>query len=261
MTISIDELERVAACGWQAAEQAPLGDWLLRASSGFTGRANSALAVGDPGLPLPLAIDRVREWYAARGLPALVGVSYPLGQPQDDPVHAYLADRGWARWHEAVVMTAEPGVIEPSASADGPARVDVIGEPDEDWLSLYRYRGAPPPPVSRLLIVSAPWQAFAVARLGGSSGAGQPVAIGRVAAARGWAGLTAVEVHPDHRRRGLGRAVCAALVEAAVTAGRAANGIYLQVESDNAAARALYQKMGFTDHHGYHYRVEPPEPE
>src|SRR5438270_176346 len=46
-----------------------LGEWLLRAAGGFTGRANSALAAGDPGMPLPQAVDQVCRWYAARGLP------------------------------------------------------------------------------------------------------------------------------------------------------------------------------------------------
>jgi len=31
----------------------------------------------------------------------------------------------------------------------------------------------------------------------------------------------------------------------------------LQVEERNTGARALYQRTGFTDHHGYHYRIAP----
>jgi N-acetylglutamate synthase len=81
------------------------------------------------------------------------------------------------------------------------------------------------------------------------------VAIGRVAAAGDWAGLTAVEVDPRLRRRGLGRAITGALACAA--AARGVTGLYLQVEDDNAAARSLYAAMGFADHHGYHYRVAP----
>ena len=56
MPVTIAELEAVAAQGWRAPEEAPLGGWLLRAAEGFTGRANSALAVGDPGLPLADAL-------------------------------------------------------------------------------------------------------------------------------------------------------------------------------------------------------------
>ncbi len=38
---------------------------------------------------------------------------------------------------------------------------------------------------------------------------------------------------------------------------RGAASTYLQVQGDNAAARALYAGVGFTVHHAYHYRVAP----
>ena len=55
----VEDLERAAALHWQAPETEPLGEWRLRAAAGFTGRANSALPVGDPGLPLPEAVAAV----------------------------------------------------------------------------------------------------------------------------------------------------------------------------------------------------------
>jgi N-acetylglutamate synthase len=76
--VTIDELEAVAAKGWRAPEEAPLGRWLLRAADGFTGRANSALAAKDPGMPLAEAAARVRRWYAARDLP---GYHYRVAPP------------------------------------------------------------------------------------------------------------------------------------------------------------------------------------
>jgi N-acetylglutamate synthase len=245
MPIAIADLEQAAAGGWRAPDQAALGHWLLRAAGGFTGRANSALAVGDPGLPLSDAIDEVGRWYRARGLPAMVSVPFPLGRPHATEVDRFLSDRGWPVSHGAIVMTA-------AAVPAGPAEipVDLTDEPDEGWLSLYRPRGRPPPPMARRLLTSAPWQAFASVRQ-----AGHVAAIGRVAAANGWAGLTAIEVHPRHRRRGLGLAITAAL--AAAASARGVTGLYLQVEDGNAAARALYRCLGFADHHAYHYRVRP----
>ncbi|MFF1796826.1 GNAT family N-acetyltransferase, partial [Kitasatospora sp. NPDC058263] len=77
-----EELQRIAARGWPAVEQEPLGGWTLRASAGFTRRANSVQTLGDPGLPLDEALATVRRWYAARGLPAWVEVSTP-GSPED----------------------------------------------------------------------------------------------------------------------------------------------------------------------------------
>jgi N-acetylglutamate synthase len=260
MTVSIDELEVAAADGWRAPEEAALGGWRLRAAGGFTGRANSALASGDPGMPLAEAADEVCRWYRARGLPPRIAIAFPAGAPQDSAVDRFLAARGWAADHGAVVMTAAPHTVTATAAEAGMNRVDLDRvdldrvdldpEPDEGWLALYRYRGGKPPPVSRRLLISAPWQAFGSVREDGRT-----IAIGRVAAARGWAGLTAIEVDPAHRRRGLGGAITGALVAAA--ARRGVTGIYLQVAGDNDAARSLYRRAGFVDHHEYHYRVAP----
>jgi N-acetylglutamate synthase len=248
MHMTIVELEAVAAKGWRAPEEARLGQWLLRAAGGFTGRGNSALAAGDPGMPLSRAVASVCRWYADRGLPAMVAVPYPLGCPDDSPVDRFLGQEGWRiRRGPAVVMTAPAADVARTGSAD---QVHVAAEPDEAWLEMYHYRGRQLPPIARQLLLSAPFQAFASIRRSGSI-----VAIGRVAVADGWGGLTAVEVHPDHRRTGLATAITAAL--AGVAAEHGAASIYLQVENHNEAARALYARCGFTDHHGYHYRVAP----
>jgi ribosomal protein S18 acetylase RimI-like enzyme len=252
VAITIPDLEQRAALSWRAPEEERVGDWLLRAAGGFTGRANSALAVGDPGRTLGQAADAVCHWYQARGLPAMIAIPYPAAGPRADPVDRFLAEQGWSvRSGTATVMTAPAGQI---ARAAGPVPAVPVGidpEPDEAWLALYHYRGQQGlPPIARQVLTSAPWQAFASIRAGG-----QTIAIGRVAAAGGWAGLTAIEVAPAHRRRGLGTVVTAAL--AARAAAHGAGHLYLQVEDDNETARALYQRTGFAAHHGYHYRVAP----
>ena len=65
MAISIPDLEQRAALGWRAPGEERLGDWLLRAADGFTGRANSALATGHPGLPLDQAAEDATEHLVA----------------------------------------------------------------------------------------------------------------------------------------------------------------------------------------------------
>ena len=43
-----------------------------------------------------------------------------------------------------------------------------------------------------------------------------------------------------------------------MAASTGATAAYLQVDGDNATARRIYQRLGFVDGYGYHYRV-PPE--
>src|SRR4249920_3249236 len=81
--LSVVALEGVMADHWRALESEALGDWLLRASRGFTGRGNSVLAVGDPGRPRSGpsgAVETVTAWYAGRGLPPMASLPAPLGE-------------------------------------------------------------------------------------------------------------------------------------------------------------------------------------
>lgn len=253
MTISIAELEVAAAAGWRAPDEDRIGDWLLRAASGFTGRANSALAVGDPDVPVAVAIDQVLDWYSARELRGMIAVPFPAHQPEANPLDGRLAGAGWTlRSGTATVMTAPTSRVTSLAGPSQPT-VDVEPEPDQAWLARYHHRGQALPAVALRLLTSAPWQAFGSIRQDGRT-----LAIGRVAVSDGWAGITAIEVDPACRRQGLATAVTAAL--AAVAAARGAGHLYLQVEDDNTGAQALYQRLGFTDHHGYHYRVGPVSP-
>ncbi|HLK42575.1 MAG TPA: GNAT family N-acetyltransferase, partial [Thermoleophilia bacterium] len=90
---------------------------------------------------------------------------------------------------------------------------------------------------------------------------GSVLAIGRAALASRpgdegparWAGLAGIETAPAARRRGLAKLVVDGLLEWAADEG--ATHAYLEVGADNAAALALYESLGFTTHHAYHYRV------
>ncbi len=245
-TTSVREVETIAAHGWRGLEEDRLGEWWLRSAEGWTGRANSVLPVGDPGLPLPEAVARAERWYAARGHSAMFQVPLPLAAELD----ALLAERGYqAPGGEVLVLTASV----PAVLAATPARADLPGPtvadvPDEAWLAGYHYRGGPLPPVAPRVLVNAARPAFVTVT--GPDGAA--LATARGAVDRGWVGVSAVEVREDARRRGLGGHVVRCVL--AWAAGQGAHHAYLQVMHDNLAALGLYERMGFVRHHHYHYR-------
>jgi GNAT superfamily N-acetyltransferase len=239
-------LEEVAALGWPAPETRWLGRWLLRAADGWTGRGNSVLPLGDPGLPLDEALAEVTAWYAARGLPG----RFTIPTPARELLDGALTARGWRPYNPTAVLTGDLSVLLRRMPAAG-LPVTVEPEPSGDWLSLYHYRGGSSlPPVARTVLAGAREPGFAVLRDGG-----RPLAIARGSVDEGWVGVTAVEVDVAHRRQGLGTAVMRAILDWAYA--RGAISAYLQVAEENTGALALYDTLGFARHHGYHYTVAP----
>lgn len=242
---SFRELAAVTARAWQPVESEPLGEWRLRAAGGFTRRANSALPLGDPGMPLGEAFGRVERWYEERGLPAYIQTATGAEGTQET-LCAELERHGWRREVTAEVRIA---ALAPVGDLDADVTaVRLTREPDEAWLSRYQRFSTPGPHVLRVL-GSGPAVWFAT--VAGEAGGEAPAAIGRCVVDGRWAGFMAVEVAPEHRRRGLATSVMAALARRALDEG--ASAAWLQVEEDNEGARALYDGMGFAAHHRYHH--------
>jgi N-acetylglutamate synthase len=243
-------LEEIAALGWPGLDSRWLGRWLLRAAHGWTGRANSVLPLGDPGLPLDAALAEVAGWYAEHDLPARFQVPLPARAPLDEA----LAARGWTSYNPTAMLTADVAVAlaaQPARADLPPVRLDPA--PSDRWLAAYHYRGgAALPEFAVRLMTSARQPVFASVADGDAV-----VAVGRGVLDEGWLGVTAVEVASTHRRRGLGAHLMRALLEWA--AGQGARSAYLQVAERNEAGLALYERLRFARHHRYLYRIAPEE--
>jgi N-acetylglutamate synthase len=258
LAVSIADLERTAAAHWRPPDSHALGEWLLRACGGFTGRANSCLLVGDPGRPPAQALAEVCEWYRSRGLRAWVCLpsAVPGGVPADAPEHLaeQLRPAGWrertgagALVYTAAVEAVVAGGSAVAARALAPGlRVQRTDRPDEGWLGGFHYHGAPVPAEGLELLVSAPEQVF-VSFLDGAT----TVAVARGSLGGGWAALTAVEVDPAYRRGGLGTRLLGMVAEWA--ADRGVRSIVLQVHVGNGPAQRIYAAAGFAVHHRYDY--------
>ncbi|MEH0983378.1 GNAT family N-acetyltransferase [Micromonospora sp. CPCC 205556] len=246
---AVVELERASDEAWPAPVRGRLGDWLLRAAAGWSGRANSALPVGDPDRPLPAALDAVESWYADHGQQAMVNTPLPLAAP----VGAELDARGWGARPPVLVQTVALAALPPAAPApvDAPP-VGLAAAPSDDWLAIAAGRKGGLPDAARHVLTAVDRVRFAHVYADG-----RLVAIGRgtVTGQRRWLGLSLIEVVPEARRRGLAGRVVRALVDWGVAEG--ATHAFLQVEQRNTPAVTLYQGLGFTTHHTYLTRVAP----
>jgi ribosomal protein S18 acetylase RimI-like enzyme len=79
------------------------------------------------------------------------------------------------------------------------------------------------------------------------------IAVGRVVADNGWAGVFGMATLPQARGKGSARTVLAALADWA--GAHKADRMYLQVEWDNILAFRLYDRAGFGEVCSYHYRT------
>ncbi len=247
-TKEIRALEAAAAFGWPGIEQGWVDGWLLRAGNGYTNRANSAVPLGSSDGPAafgPDTLQRIGEWYTAHGLPVQLAL----------PDRLATLPPGWRSRRETRLLAID---IENFVLPQGPRMVRIVPAPDDAWLSMHRYGGedpatqpvSTPPLVEVLTAVHDGEVGFA------SLGLPQPIAIGRGALTtapdgRRWIGLTCVAVAAEHRRHGLGSLICAELIRWG--ADRGATHAYLQVETENTGAIAMYHELGFLDHHTYRY--------
>jgi ribosomal protein S18 acetylase RimI-like enzyme len=241
-------LERTVVEAWPAAETAALDGWVLRASGGPTHRGNSVSTLDAGSLPLAERIDQVEAWYRARGKRPLLQVG-PCATPGG--LEAELTGRGYTPEGEAVLCTGLPAeVVERCA---GRLETIVEYEPHSAWLEL----------CGRASRFAATYDVFLgfLERLGrrarfvsSRDEAGHTLATCLAVATEGDGGrlgVYAMFTRADVRRRGAARALLGAVAKAAIVEGLAE--LYLQVETENPAARALYTGAGFTDLFTYRY--------
>jgi len=245
--VSLD-VERGSLRAWPALEEETVGGWTLRYSGGFTGRANSVQPFAGDGGPLDERVAACERWYAERGRPCLFRIT-PFTEPGLDD---HLAARGYASFNPTDVMVLD-------------AREGLDGFPDNlagelsaldlpEWLDTFARLGGldAPHPVMGQIISRIEPPSF----LGAVPGTEELVACGLAVADGPLLGLFDLVVDPTRRRRGYGTWLVMGLSAWGWTLG--ATLTYLQVTRDNAAAAALYRKLGFRVAYGYTYRV-PPE--
>lgn len=246
-----EKLELLCADAWPAVIDDKLGDWRLRAaqdvtsedgrSRPFTGRANSVLAVGDPGLPIPQALEMVCEFAHTQGIPPMVQTVEGSQTERAIEAAGWMPNVAHASGHLVSVLVGPLGTGAPDVS--------MLAEPSHGWWELTV--GSPAPtPVQRHVLTTGETGFGVVETAGVTAGAV------RAAIAEDILLVARLAVRSEYRRRGLAKALMAGCGRWA--AGRDATTCALQVDVRNAPALALYEALGFREHHRYRYWV-PPE--
>lgn len=223
MRVSARDAELHTLVLWPGLETEPLGEWVLRTDPAPTGRllkrANSCLALGSPGRPLATAVADVLAFYAARDRAPMMQVEAGA------EVEAALLADGWAPLGrgEASFQAAPLSKLHRLLRATAtPVTPDVVTGDDTVTVTL--------PDADEARIA-----------------AGTAVLDGE------WLAVHGLTVDERHRRRGLATAVMAELVEWGAEQG--ARTVWLHVETDNAPGMALYDRLGFSEHHVVRYLV------
>ncbi|MEU5259126.1 GNAT family N-acetyltransferase [Amycolatopsis sp. NPDC021455] len=243
-----ETLQVACSRAWPPPVVELLGEWRLRWADGFTGRANSVLAVGDPGRPVPEALRTVCDFAHDRGITPMAQVV------RDSPTERAIAAEGWVeakghrRGHEVVVLT-RPSFHVKARPPGGSFHVKVADEPTPEWWELTL--GRDEDSEAARAVVTGGKVGYGVATLDGVTAGAV-----RGALVDGWLHVGRLEVAPAFRRRGLAKALMAAVHTWGAEHG--ADRAVLEVAEGNSGALALYAGLGYAPHHRYRYWVPAP---
>ena len=243
--ISAHNVQHHTVDAWLAWHE-PLGEWTLRAGGGFTRRANSCHAVGDPGMSSRQAADQIIAFSADRGIPALAQVI------EDSAEEAALRDLGWIRTSPPImVMVSRLADFLAGRSAAQQVQIRETLEPD--WERAYQQSrpNSADPAIIRLILAGRPPTAFAAVAGQRPDDHAELIAIARGHRSADWLGLSSIWTRPDHRQHGLATAMMTKLGHWAARQG--ARYAYVQVATVNEPAIAAYTRLGFVAHHRYTY--------
>lgn len=251
--VSAYAMQRMATDGWKPLQTAELGEWLLRASEGATGRANSVRLAGPPPRGMASALKETVAWYEQRHLPPKLQVPRPSGLEDE------LDDAGWVgRRRSRFMVTSVSRLINATAEAARREDLDiaVAPEPNSEWYGLIPGFGRTSRAEYEHALSSVRPAAFVYCR----DNRGELLGIAHATLQSPWCGATTIQTIRQSRRRGIATAVMARL--AAWAQESHATNWYLQMFMDNAAALSFFERMGFTTHHEYEYRWpgDVPEP-
>jgi ribosomal protein S18 acetylase RimI-like enzyme len=244
-------IEHLADAAWPAAEQVALGPWKLRATHGVTRRANSVFTAGGGEMgarEVERLVQEAERFYAMRSLPSVFQISAATGAKELDEL---LARRGYGISGASEIWTNQNRDFRGRReSGNGKWSLRCEDQPDEGWFDCAFDEAAERRRVHEQIVRRVPAPRIYVAAIV----EGRVAGCGMATSARGHTGIFCMATRPVYRRRGIGLALVRELCEWSSEQG--AECAFLQVMTENEAAKGLYRRVGFGFEYGYHYRVK-----
>lgn len=242
-------IEDLSLNAWPSHQMQLYDGWILRFSYFYTHRTNCIEQIGSSSIPLGDKLDYCEEIYEKWGTPAIYKITPLLSSSFDQ----MLTERGYHIAHVTEVMTMDMSnykVREPLY----PVTVSDVISPA--WLdALFAMKGT----VNKIhrKIVPSMYAAIPKDVISAAVYEGEKIiGTGLCILDRDYAGIYAIHVDQDFRRRHIGNAICRALLNAAFCRGAAS--AYLQVVKGNTPAKGLYESLGFQDFYTYWFRQQYP---
>ncbi len=237
-------IEEASLNAWPALHQMLLDGWVLRFARGFTKRANSVTPLYPGSQPLEEKVRFCENLYARERLQSVFRLTTGVHGSDQASLDRCLDARGYRLADSTLVLGASvaPEAVSPRWS------VLTLNE----WLNAYAALTGMPDKFMRLhgaILNSIRTEcAHAVLRSGD-----EVLACGLGVVERGLLGLFDIVTDPARRRQGCGEELVRGLLDWGRE--RGARFAYLQVTEGNAAAQALYRKLGFAERYRYWYRI------
>lgn len=241
---AVRRLEAVGFRAWPAAAVNYDGSWQVRMTAGHSSKRLNCVVPLDPSdyRDLDIRVERARKRFEDYGRPLVIRETplVPL------PLLEHLVENGWTRFETVSVLSTDlveltlPDTMDHLPSHDVGRFVD----------AFIRIENADPivkPALAEIIsAIKPPTGLFVI-----EDAEAGPLATTLCVPDNDLAGIMSLAVAEDRRRQGLGLEILSSALRWARM--RGARNAWLQVSADNAAAIALYRKLGFQEVYQYHY--------